>query len=197
MSKPAKKRGRPPKAAASASASAAGSTSEHEPPVASAIVAEDPGPGISVPSKDADVDVGVMADGLFTATSLLPDFRTAMIAKARKERPPVPGKAGETRTAYLISCDASKKINGFVMWREEWGRRNGYDVELHQLSYPVGHEEVGTALLEAMIKRLHPDRSGTIKTKLSEKVSSKFVAIWKTFGFSGIQGSDTYERPFP
>ena len=90
---------------------------------------------IVVPTLEAAMKAN--ADpSLHFPTFMAQEFRHKKLVQHERS----PGQPGSgTRLAFLVSCNAACEsgADGFVMWSEEWGRRNAYDVELLCLGYDV------------------------------------------------------------
>jgi hypothetical protein len=140
----------------------------------------------------AEAAIAAESTALFTPTLLLPAFRMKEVAKAKGQPAPTPGKPGEVRVNYLLSTGASREVNGFIMYKEMWGKRSSHSVDVLQLSYTLGEHSLGRSLLDGMVARLDHSRSPSVTTKLSEKVSHDVVGTWRTLGFTGIPGGDTF-----
>ena len=87
------------------------------------------------------------------------------------------------------------KEDGFVLWKEEWGRRNSYSVELLALGYAEPRDDTALPkrLLEAMRTRIDTARATGVFTDLSEKAKASEQTYWKSLNFKGISGSKTLE----
>ena len=88
-------------------------------------------------------------------------------------------------------------------WRESWGRRAAYKVELLYLSYKAaegggGETAIGTQLLDAMVPRLLNCRPPhQIVAKLPAKVPAELLREWAALRFHGMHGSDILQRDYP
>ena len=116
---------------------------------------------------------------------------------------PVEPTSGGARYAYLVSVNPRRAsgYDGFVLWREEWGRRDAYDVMLLGLSYAEedaspGDTSLARRLLDAMFSRLDHSRLQTVRTEVSEKATMTVSAYWRSLGFIGIRGSSILTRTF-
>ena len=133
-------------------------------------------------------------DGHFCPTFMTRVFRAKKLDAFAAEAPVVPGSAGASRLAYLVSTNdaCASGFDGFVLWREEWDKRKRYSVELLGLCY-VGSEtdtSLATKLLSAMVSRLCTG-VGDVTTELSERAKQSEISYWKALGFTGIPGSKT------
>ena len=129
---------------------------------------------------------------------MMPEFREKKIREHEKS----PGRPGEApRLNFLISVDTTRPsgADGFVLWREEWGRRNTYDVELLCLSYAGSADNLSLPqkLLKEMCTKLDQMRECQIRTDLSEKANKAEYAAWKELGFVGFPGAKSVNRAFP
>lgn len=130
-----------------------------------------PSGGIYVPSETEAMDA-CGDESLYCPVFLFPERRKALLSKHIAAPCANPGELGAKRLQYLASRDPSRAsgYDGFIMFEEEWGRRNAYSVTLAQLSYPKGKLEVANALLAAMQSRLDPSKSGTITAGTDPRV---------------------------
>ena len=150
---------------------------------------------------------------MFSATFMTASFRESKLVEHRRsfeytgrpEAPPPAGTSGGARYAYLVSVNPRRAsgYDGFVLWREEWGRRDAYDVQLLGLSYalddkgPKNDTTLARRLLDAMLSRLDATRACHVRTEISEKATMTVFAFWRSLGFIGIRGSPILTRPFP
>ena len=172
------------------------------------------------PSTAADSDVGAVVNGKITVPSvddalkasddmtldwktehtLNQKFRAQYLEKHRSN----PGTKGSgERLGYLVARNDKRPsgADGFVMWKEVWGRRDAYDVELLGLSYLANESDpedntLAKKLLGAMIARLDTNKGGTISSKVSEKSTTAQFNYWKTLGFNSISGGVQIQRDF-
>ena len=144
---------------------------------------------------------------LFSATFMNTSFRESKLVEHRQSFEhtgrPVEPTSGGARYAYLVSVNPrrSSGYDGFVLWREEWGRRDAYDVMLLGLSYAEedaspGDTSLARRLLDAMFSRLDHSRLQTVRTEVSEKATMTVSAYWRSLGFIGIRGSSILTRTF-
>ena len=147
--------------------------------------------GIGVPSfEEALTAAG--SEALQTITYKHASYRVKDLQRAQAAEAAVPGLAGQQRLRYLLAkVSGTAAPVGFVLWREEWGKRGSYLVQVEQLSFQGPELKVAHQLLEAMLDRLEKGKIGRMETKLPEKPSlaAPLAKVWEQLGFSGAVDS--------
>lgn len=178
------------KSTASSDAAASGGSKSTAAPVGKFV------DGIGIPSHELALKAAG-DEALQHLTFKFPQYRVELVAKAHAAKPVGPNETGEQLSYLMASAGGdANEYEGFIVYKEVWGKRGKYDVELEQLSFPYGENlAVAKKLLDAMISRLKGE--GTISVKLAEKVKPEKMKIWEDLQFHGYAGSDTCTRSFP
>lgn len=150
---------------------------------------------IVVPSHEQAL-VANLDESLFWPTFMFREIRDKKLHEYRALEQP-PGAPNTWRLGYLVSLndECASGFDGFVLWKEEWGRRNSYSVELLALGYAEPRDDTALPkrLLEAMRTRIDTARATGVFTDLSEKAKASEQTYWKSLNFKGISGSKTLE----
>lgn len=179
----------------------AGKAATSAPPTAAAAAGSSTADGSIVPPTD-DEALAANADvSLYFPTFMNRQFRESRLLEHAKS----PGTKGKGKLlSCLVSRNASREsgVDGFIMWIEEWGRRNSYDVELLGLGYasPVDDptdSRLAQRLISRMFAQLDATKSSDVRTGLSEKAKPSEHQYWNGLGFHGIAGGSCLVKGHP